>query len=201
MKNIKNITSGFTLIEMVTTLIIASSLFLGMMNITAHITKNIERDALYEDIKHYSTHILDLISTDIKDADSINIRSLFGNWQIDIFNKSIEDNNVVWNSDTYRENNQYGMTYNDQPILSSGFGLFDNEKYDIDFNFTPKCSGRSPYQVLGSSDTADPGLRTNYFEINFDISIQLNSNDDPRIFKTMNFTDRVFAQNIYIRSL
>ena len=46
MKNNNHI-AGFTLIEMVTTLIIASSIFIGMMNVTAHIAKNIERDALY----------------------------------------------------------------------------------------------------------------------------------------------------------
>jgi len=200
MNNNKNI-SGFTLIEMVTTLIIASSLFIGMMNVTAHITKNIERDALYEDVKHYSTHVMDLISSDIKDADSINIRSLFGSWQIDICNKQIINNAIVWNTDVYRENNEYGMTYNDQPIQSSGFGLFDNEKYDIDFDFTPKCSGRSPNQVLGFSDTSNNGLRTNYFEMNFDIKIKLSSNDDQRIFKKMNFSDRIFAQNMYLRSL
>ena len=193
--------SGFTLIEMVTTLIIASSLFIGMMNITVHITKNIERDALYEDLKHYSTHVMDRISSDIKDADSINIRSLFGSWQIDIYNKSVINNAIVWNTDTYRENNETGMTYNDQPISSSGFGLFNNDKYDIDFEFTPKCSGRSPSQVLGFSDTSDNGLRTNYFEMNFDIEIRLSSNDDPRIFKKMTFSDRVFAQNMYLRSL
>ena len=200
MNNNKNI-SGFTLIEMVTTLIIASSLFIGMMNVTAHITKNIERDALYEDVKHYSTHVMDLIASDIKDADSINIRSLFGSWQIDICNKQIINNAIVWNTDVYRENNEYGMTYNDQPIQSSGFGLFDNEKYDIDFDFTPKCSGRSPNQVLGFSDTSNNGLRTNYFEMNFDIKIKLSSNDDQRIFKKMNFSDRIFAQNMYLRSL
>ena len=193
--------SGFTLIEMVTTLIIASSLFIGMMNVTSHITKNIERDALYEDVKHYSTHIMDRISSDIKDADSINIRSLFGSWQIDICNKQIINNAIVWNTDIYRENNEFGMTYNDQPILSSGFGLFDNDKYDIDFDFTPKCSGRSPSQVLGFSDTSNNGLRTNYFEMNFDIAIKLISNDDPRIFKKINFSDRIFAQNMYLRSL
>ena len=200
MKNNNHI-AGFTLIEMVTTLIIASSIFIGMMNVTAHISKNIERDALYEDVKHYSTHVMDRISSDIKDADSVNIRSLFGSWQIDICNKKIVNNAIVWDTDVYRENNDYGMTYNDQPINSSAFGLFDNDKYDINFNFTPKCSGRSPDQVLGFSDTANNGLRTNYFEMNFDISIKLNSNDDPRIFKRMVFSDRIFAQNMYLRSL
>ena len=195
------ILSGFTLIEMITTLIIASSLFLGMMEITVHITKNIEKDALYEDVKHYSTNVMDLISSDIKDADSINIKSLFGSWQIDIINKQIINNTIVWNTDIYRENNNYGMTLNDQPILSSGFGLFNNEKYDIDFIFTPKCSGRSPNQVLGFSDTSNNGLRTNYFEMSFNISIKSSSNDDGTIIKKMNFSDRVFAQNMYLRSL
>ena len=98
---------GFTLIEMVTTLIIASSIFIGLMNITANVTKNIERDALFEDIKHYSTNVMDMITSDVKDADSVNIKSLFGSWQIDIYNKSVENNSVVWNYESYRENNQY----------------------------------------------------------------------------------------------
>ena len=104
MKNNNHI-AGFTLIEMVTTLIIASSIFIGMMNVTAHITKNIERDALYEDVKHFSTHVMDRISSDIKDADSVNIRSLFGSWQVDICNKKIVNNAIVWDTDVYRENN------------------------------------------------------------------------------------------------
>ena len=192
---------GFTLIEMVTTLIIASSIFIGLMNITANVTKNIERDALFEDIKHYSTNVMDMITSDVKDADSVNIKSLFGSWQIDIYNKSVENNSVIWNYESYRENNQYGMTYNDEPILSSGFNLFDNDKYEVIFNFTPKCTGRSANQVLGFSDTGNNILRTNYFEINFDVSVKLLSNDDQRIIKRMNFNDRVFSQNMYLRSI
>ena len=175
--------SGFTLIEMITTLVISSSIFIGMMNITSNISKNIERDSLYEDIKHYSTHVMDLISSDIKDADSINIRSLFGSWQIEILNRTNVNNAIVWNTNTYRENNQYGMTYNDNAISSSGFGFFENENYNITLNFTPKCSERSPNQVLGYSDTQSNQLRSNYFEINFDFLIKSKSIYDDRIIK------------------
>ena len=56
-------------------------------------------------------------------------------------------------------------------------------------------------QVLGFSDTGNNILRTNYFEINFDVSVKLLSNDDQRIIKRMNFNDRVFSQNMYLRSI
>ena len=193
--------SGFTLIEMIITLIISSSLFLGMMNITAHITKNIERDSIYEDVKHYSTQVMSLISEDIKDADSIKVNSFFGKWEILILNKKVTENGIEWDQKIYRENTEYGMLFNDRPILSSGFGIFNNEKYDITLEFIPKCSERTSYEVLNFSDTAKNNLRTSYFELSFNYSIKLKSNQDQRIIKTIKFNDRIFAQNIFLRSL
>ena len=94
MKKLNNITKfsqGFSLIEMMITLMLSSSITVGMMYVYLSITLFIEKDLMEEDIQHYVSHIYELISEDIFDADSIRIENILGNNRLVILNTDHQD--------------------------------------------------------------------------------------------------------------
>ena len=184
MKN-KLYINGFTLVEMLITLIVSSSLFLGMMQVCAMVVINLEHDTLEEDIQHYVSHVSEVIKDEMRDADSLNIDAFFGYEILRIYNKS-NNNNYI--EKTFRSDDRYGMMSDEQPISSSGFNIFNNDKYDIDLKFTPK------EQIL--LNTSDSHLRNNYYELNFLINI--TSKNGYSYERTIDYTQNVFTQNNYI---
>ena len=70
--NYKNL-NGYTLIEMATTLTMASAFSLGLFFIFLSANKIVSNDEIVYDIKSYSTSALDIISDKIRNSDQISI--------------------------------------------------------------------------------------------------------------------------------
>ena len=64
---------GFTLVEVMATIIISLSVFWGIMNLYVDIVKNQVKDQTMADIRFNLSSAMDMISRDVRNADSISI--------------------------------------------------------------------------------------------------------------------------------
>ena len=192
--NITKFSQGFSLIEMMITLMLSSSITVGMMYIYLSITLFIEKDLMEEDVQHYVSHIYELISEDIFDADSIRIENILGNNRLVILNTdhqniiySFDDESIIITGDATEISNPE----NDNVFIASDYDLFENKKYDVTFDFIPSDN------VLTNSDTGVTMLRNNVYEVEIQVEVEGNSdfNNYNRIF---NYKRRFFAQNNFI---
>ena len=64
---------GFTLVEVMAAIIISLSVFWGIMNLYVDIVKNQVKDQTMADIRFNLSSAMDMISRDVRNADSISI--------------------------------------------------------------------------------------------------------------------------------
>ena len=185
---------GFTLIEMLITLILSSSITIGMMYIYLTITLFMEKDFLEEDIQHYVSHIYELIAEDIFDADSIRIENILGKNRLVILNADHQD--IIYSYDDNAMLIDGGATDFSNPevdnvFLANNYNIFNNEKYEIKFQFIPNDN------VLTNSDTGVTMLRNNVYDIEIQVEI-INKSKSSNYNKTLNYKRKFFAQNNFI---
>ena len=82
----KNTQSGFTLVELMAAIIISLSVFWGIMNLYVDIVKNQVKDQTMADIRFNLSSAMDMISSDVRNADSISISTTTYSKKIDLYN-------------------------------------------------------------------------------------------------------------------
>ena len=177
---------GFTLVEVMATIIISLSVFWGIMNLYVDIVKNQVKDQTMADIRFNLSSAMDMISRDVRNADSISISTTTYSKKIDLYN--FDRNGDIEELHSYSAKNDLGILYNDEPIIMPGRHLFNNEgPYEITIeDFDCKLA-------LNVYNTSKRNLRDNFFDLTVEFKVKSNSdNDYEKIFK---FEKQIFALN------
>jgi prepilin-type N-terminal cleavage/methylation domain-containing protein len=175
---------GFTLVEVMAAIIISLSVFWGIMNLYVDIVKNQVKDQTMADIRFNLSSAMDMISRDVRNADSISISTTTYSKKIDLYN--FDRNGNIQELHSYSAKNDLGILYNDEPIIIPGRHLFNNEgPYEITIeDFDCKLA-------LNVYNTSKRNLRDNFFDLTVEFKVKSNSdNDYEKIFK---FEKQIFA--------
>jgi len=180
---IKNKLKGFTLIEMTTTLTIASAFSLGLYFVFLNANKAVTNEEVVYDVKSYSTAALDIISEKIRNADQIEINSQFGGGTtITTTNKKNGDDEVFQYSIV---NN---MVYeNALPMKLFGYRHIENQDlYDITLTLT--CVANADVENTYNQDVED-----NIYDLNITVNIESKINTNYQVEHTS--SNRIFTIN------
>ena len=177
---------GFTLVEVMATIIISLSVFWGIMNLYVDIVKNQVKDQTMADIRFNLSSAMDMISRDVRNADSISISTTTYSKKIDLYN--FDRNGDIEELHSYSAKNDLGILYNDEPIIIPGRHLFNNEgSYEITIeDFDCKLA-------LNVYNTSKRNLRDNFFDLTVEFKVKSNSDNDFE--KIYTFEQQIFALN------
>ena len=182
----KNTHQGFTLVEIMAAIIISLSVFWGIMNLYVDIVKNQVKDQTMADIRFNLSSAMDMISRDVRNADSISISTTTYSKKIDLYN--FDRNGDVEELHSYSAKNDLGILYNDEPIIIPGRHLYNNEgPYEITIeDFDCKLA-------LNVYNTSKRNLRDNFFDLIVEFKVKSNSDNDFE--KIFTFEQQIFALN------
>ena len=182
----KNTHQGFTLVEIMAAIIISLSVFWGIMNLYVDIVKNQVKDQTMADIRFNLSSAMDMISRDVRNADSISISTTTYSKKIDLYN--FDRNGDIEELHSYSAKNDLGILYNDEPIIIPGRHLFNNEgPYEITIeDFDCKLA-------LNVYNTSKRNLRDNFFDLIVEFKVKSNSDNDFE--KIFTFEQQIFALN------
>ena len=177
---------GFTLVEVMAAIIISLSVFWGIMNLYVDIVKNQVKDQTMADIRFNLSSAMDMISRDVRNADSISISTTTYSKKIDLYN--FDRNGDIEELHSYSAKNDLGILYNDEPIIIPGRHLFNNEgSYEITIeDFDCKLA-------LNVYNTSKRNLRDNFFDLTVEFKVKSNSDNDFE--KIYTFEQKIFALN------
>ena len=177
---------GFTLVEVIAAIIISLSVFWGIMNLYVDIVKNQVKDQTMADIRFNLSSAMDMISRDVRNADSISISTTTYSKKIDLYN--FDRNGDVEELHSYSAKNDLGILYNDEPIIIPGRYLYNNEgPYEITIeDFDCKLA-------LNVYNTSKRNLRDNFFDLTVEFKVKSNSDNDFE--KIFTFEQQIFALN------
>ena len=182
----RNTHQGFTLVEVMAAIIISLSVFWGIMNLYVDIVKNQVKDQTMADIRFNLSSAMDMISRDVRNADSISISTTTYSKKIDLYN--FDRNGDIEELHSYSAKNDLGILYNDEPIIIPGRHLFNNEgPYEITIeDFDCKLA-------LNVYNTSKRNLRDNFFDLTVEFKVKSNSDNDFE--KIYTFEQQIFALN------
>tara|TARA_Y100001980_G_C14419456_1_gene210853 strand:+ start:42 stop:677 length:636 start_codon:yes stop_codon:yes gene_type:complete len=177
---------GFTLVEVMAAIIISLSVFWGIMNLYVDIVKNQVKDQTMADIRFNLSSAMDMISRDVRNADSISISTTTYSKKIDLYN--FDRNGDVDVLHSYSAKDDLGILYNDEPIIIPGRHLYNNEgPYEITIeDFDCKLA-------LNVYNTSKRNLRDNFFDLIVEFKVKSNSDNDFE--KIFTFEQQIFALN------
>ena len=177
---------GFTLVEVMAAIIISLSVFWGIMNLYVDIVKNQVKDQTMADIRFNLSSAMDMISRDVRNADSISISTTTYSKKIDLYN--FDRKGDIEELHSYSAKNDLGILYNDEPIIIPGRHLFNNDgSYEITIeDFDCKLA-------LNVYNTSKRNLRDNFFDLTVEFKVKSNSDND--IEKIYTFEQQIFALN------
>ena len=177
---------GFTLVEVMAAIIISLSVFWGIMNLYVDIVKNQVKDQTMADIRFNLSSAMDMISRDVRNADSISISTTTYSKKIDLYN--FDRNGDIEELHSYSAKNDLGILYNDEPIIIPGRHLFNNDgSYEITIeDFDCKLA-------LNVYNTSKRNLRDNFFDLTVEFKVKSNSDNDFE--KIYTFEQQIFALN------
>ena len=177
---------GFTLVEVMAAIIISLSVFWGIMNLYVDIVKNQVKDQTMADIRFNLSSAMDMISRDVRNADSISISTTTYSKKIDLYN--FDRKGDIEELHSYSAKNDLGILYNDEPIIIPGRHLFNNEgPYEITIeDFDCKLA-------LNVYNTSKRNLRDNFFDLTVEFKVKSNSDNDFE--KIYTFEQQIFALN------
>ena len=182
----KSFKQGFTLVEVMAAITISLSVFWGIMNLYVDIVKNQVKDQTMADIRFNLSSAMDMISRDVRNADSISISTTTYSKKIDLYN--FDRNGDIEELHSYSAKNDLGILYNDEPIIIPGRHLFNNEgPYEITIeDFDCKLA-------LNVYNTSKRNLRDNFFDLTVEFKVKSNSDNDYE--KIFTFEQQIFALN------
>ena len=185
-KHKRNTQQGFTLVEVMAAITISLSVFWGIMNLYVDIVKNQVKDQTMADIRFNLSSAMDMISRDVRNADSISISTTTYSKKIDLYN--FDRNGDVEELHSYSAKNDLGILYNDEPIIIPGRHLYNNEgPYEITIeDFDCKLA-------LNVYNTSKRNLRDNFFDLTVEFKVKSNSDNDFE--KIFTFEQQIFALN------
>lgn len=181
--------NGFTIIELMATITITTSIFLGMSYIFIESGKFYKRQFVFEDINRYANNALDIILDDIKTSTST---LLFGQNNGDcliVTNTVDEDNNPILH--TYFVDEEKGIMLNnlDEPILKFYPGTDQNYALTI--------------ASFDCNIINDPGLSTelsgSIYDFELILKYQYNLREEEKD-KFLSYTRRLFSSTDFIIS-
>ena len=177
---------GFTLVEVMAAITISLSVFWGIMNLYVDIVKNQVKDQTMADIRFNLSSAMDMISRDVRNADSISISTTTYSKKIDLYN--FDRNGDIEELHSYSAKNDLGILYNDEPIIIPGRHLYNNEgPYEITIeDFDCKLA-------LNVYNTSKRNLRDNFFDLTVEFKVKSNSDNDFE--KIFTFEQQIFALN------
>ena len=185
-----DITSGHTLIETMTALVISSIISIGMYLVFTNGSKNIQMEEILFDVKNYSTSCLELISDKMRSADNISVNNVLGSSTITVETSANGEN------ETYIYSIINNRIYeNSIPLKIYGESLFVNEADSFDITISLACN-ESELSVFESSD---PNLMSSIYDL--DINVLIESSENPNYQKNYKSSKRIFAINKFVLNL
>ena len=176
---------GFTLIEMITTVVIAGSFSIGLFYLLLNSHVSIRTQDHFDDVKKYATYVIDTISEKIRSADEVSINFASGATVITITNIISGDENETFEytviNNMVHENGQELK----RPTFQEKW-LKRNDLYDVDI--TLNCSDDN----LSFYDTDDENLRDSVYDLDIVINLESKINNFQIEHKTDN---RIFLIN------
>ena len=176
---------GFTLIEMITTVVIAGSFSIGLFYLLLNSHVSIRTQDDFHDVKKYATYVIDTISEKIRNADEVSINSLSGSTVITITNKKPQNDEIF----EYTIINNMVYENGEQLKRPEDRWLEMNDLYEVDI--TLNCSADN----LSYYDTNDENLRDSVYDLDIVINLeskitnyQIEHKTDNRIFLINKFS-------------
>ena len=182
---IEKLFKGFTLIELMTSLIISSAVFWGIMTLYLNITKIHTQDQIIEEIQFNLSMAMDQISDSIKIADSI---AIVPTTQFDgIRVIRIDQSGAVSSNHTYTCEREGGIMLDNDPLKLPGYHLFDEDgpyyveidDFELDDNVITNSSSNR--------------LENNYY--NLTATFLLSTPYDENFERTFTLEREIFALN------
>jgi len=178
--------NGFTLVELLASIIISLAVFWGMMSLFMDVTKNQVKDQLMADIRFNLSMAMDRIADDMKNADSINISTSTHSKKIELYTFNQFGNLIE--SHSYSAKNDLGILYDNEPIALPGKYLFkDDGPYEVTIeDFDCKLA-------LNPFNTSKRNLRDNFFDLI--VAFKVKSRADSDYEKLFIFEQQIFSLN------
>ena len=180
--NKKLLLRGSTLIELMTSLLIASAFSVGLYSVFVEGSKGIQREHVLMDVKNYATNVLDIITSNIQKADEVDIQTYLGSNLITIKPSDQEQevrysviNNLIYE--------------NENPIKLPGYDWLRNNQNLYDVRIDMICE----QGAASFSETSDPDIQSCLYDIT--LTIDIESKIDEDYSETINAYNRVFAVN------
>ena len=176
---------GFTIIELMTSLIISAAVFWGIMTLYLDITKNHTQDQIIEEIQFNLSMAMDQISDSIKIADSI---AIVPTTQFDgIRVMRIDQSGAVSSNHTYTCEREGGIMLDNNPLKLPGYHLFDEDgpyyveidDFELEDNVITNSSSKR--------------LKNNYY--NLSATFIVSSPYNESLEKTFTFQREILALN------
>ena len=173
-KNLK----GYTLIEMATTLTIASAFSLGLFFIFLTANKIVSNSEIVYDIKSYSTSALDIISDKIRNSEQISINTISGGG-VTIITQN--------NDEEFRYNVVNNMIYeNGYPLKIFGYKHLENQEM---YNITLLISCAK----ADIENTFDQNVEDFVYDLDITFNLESVTNNNYQVSHTA--SNRIFTIN------
>ncbi|MAJ44818.1 MAG: hypothetical protein CMF96_08785 [Candidatus Marinimicrobia bacterium] len=203
MKNQKYFYNGFTLVEMISIILISSISFLGMFYIFADISKKLDNDLIRSEIKTYCNYSLDEMSKYIKMADDISFNTYDQNIQLitdgNLYGRNSfslsRDNGILINGEAIHESKSTDI--NNNPIKNhvirytsvekSGFIRYNIQNWDI---YTKPNTD-------GTTTNENSNVRESTIIIEISVNLVMGW-DDEKIIEKLNFKKETFSPTYFI---
>ncbi len=186
--------NGFTLLELITSLIIFSAIALGLTYTFSEIQAYFRQQTFFEDADHYGNTVLDMIADSLMIANDITLTSRNGYSVIDlkIPHRSKQNGSIVTNHPVFFADIEKGVLLDSEPIW-----LFKSYKSVIaDYELQDFWCELLPGGIGNSSPALAKIRRSTYvLSLAIKLKIQRNSNVVRKIFK---FRRKIFAANDYL---
>lgn len=186
----EKITSGHTLIETITALVISSIISFGMYFVFSNGSKNIEIEEVLFDIKNYTTSCLEIISDRMRSANQISLNNVLGSTTITIETSASGENEIF----TYSIINNR-IYENSNPLKIYGEALLTNEEDSFNITISLNCNESE----LSVFDSSDQDLISSIYDLEINVLIEslLNTNYQ----KNYKASKRIFAINQFVSNL
>ena len=179
--------SGFTIVEVMLSMVISSAVFWGLMTLYLDVAENHTRDQIIEEIRFNLTIAMDRIVEDIRGADSISISTTPFSKKIKIMEIDNQTGRVA-EEHSYSSKDDEGILYDDEAINLPGHHLFnDDGPYIItieDFEFE---------STLNDYDTSKDALQENFYDLI--VIFKLSKLSDETFERIFTFEQRFFSLN------
>ena len=186
----EKISSGHTLIETITALVISSIISFGMYFVFSNGSKNIEIEEVLFDIKNYTTSCLEIISDRMRSANQISLNNVLGSTTITIETSASGENEIF----TYSIINNR-IYENSNPLKIYGEALLTNEEDSFNITISLNCNESE----LSVFDSSDQDLISSIYDLEINVLIEslLNTNYQ----KNYKASKRIFAINQFVSNL